>query len=401
MARLRIVIDGMNVCHIMKHVHKDLKVQLRDKKTGGTRVLYTGVTFGVLRLLTSLLDQFQPVELLFAFEGENSLWRKRLEPMYKDNRAQAKRRRTPDEEYLARMFDEHMVPDLLAALRGLGVPALRVPKWEADDIIGTLAHATRNNPALHQLLIVSTDADFVQCVRTDRVRVYNPVTHNLYYQADSGDVMYGGAATPFAPSPKVFLWRKAVIGDASDHLRGAPNMGPAKAQTLFPERELTEQETLGEYMQRVLHAHTGAARASYERLVGVALPALQHALPIVDLVHDHAFVGKAKLNNVPVRVYTRRAYKRVQRAYAAARESELPKFLTPPLQRAMSPAFMWFRRRDFSVANNPVEFTHLLRRFDALWHNNELDALSEGDLLPCPPSLSSPTCKRTRGKKVK
>ena len=84
----------------------------------------TSAVFGFLAALDRLRDQEAPEEVVVVFDAPEPTFRHKAYPEYK-----ATREKMPDE----------MIPQLAwiqRAVEGLGIPFLRVPGWEADDVIG-------------------------------------------------------------------------------------------------------------------------------------------------------------------------------------------------------------------------------------------------------------------------
>ena len=88
----------------------------------------TGALFGVVNMLRSTLKE-APDYLAFVLDASGPTFRDELDPEYKANRPPM-----PDE---LRAQREPMVE----IVEALGIPLLRVPGVEADDVIGTLAEA--------------------------------------------------------------------------------------------------------------------------------------------------------------------------------------------------------------------------------------------------------------------
>jgi 5'-3' exonuclease len=374
MGHVRVVVDGMNAAHIARHVHRDLFVTMR-KKDGTSKPFYTGVLYGILQMLDGVLREFHPYQLLFAWDGVDSLWRKKIYSQYKQQRADARKGLTPDEKYMLEVFKNDMVPDAMRALKGLGVPNLTVPTLEADDIIGSLARATVRNDDAPPLLIVSTDSDYLQCVYAGRVRVYNPRKHSLIYQDDvTGALMEGASATPVAPCPRTYLWRKALVGDASDNLKGVAGIGPVRAAALIPRapKEYSFRDWL-----RIERATLASTPYGARLLADKAT--VSRNLALMDLMHETYATAYALAHDIERKGAERTMRKAICVAYKDAMQElkTQPPLLKKPLGMYPSPASEFFLRRKFALAENADLFKTFLLEFDSVYQQSKGERLRD------------------------
>src|SRR5438105_7711764 len=119
---------------------------LRNAQGRPTNAVYIFVT-----MLRKLLNDHQPSHIAASFDLPGRTFRDDLAADYKANRAPM-----PDE--LA-----EQIPMVHAACEALGVPILTSERYEADDVIGTLAH--KAGDAGFEVAIVTMDKDFFQLVR--------------------------------------------------------------------------------------------------------------------------------------------------------------------------------------------------------------------------------------------
>src|SRR5580698_8637234 len=110
----------------------------------------TGAVYGVLNMLSKFVREYDPPHVGVVFDAPGKTFRDELFAEYKAHRAPM-----PDEL-------RAQIEPLLEAVAALGLPLLRVPDVEADDVIGTLAcQAAR---AGRQVLISTMDKDMAQLV---------------------------------------------------------------------------------------------------------------------------------------------------------------------------------------------------------------------------------------------
>ena len=107
------------------------------------------------------------------------------------------------------------VPYIRRALEAYRIPMLGVTRFEADDVIGTLARKAAD--AAHPVYIVSSDKDMMQLVN-DKVHVLNPPKDNLICDAAKVEEILG-------VPPERVIDVMALRGDSIDNIPGAPGIG--------------------------------------------------------------------------------------------------------------------------------------------------------------------------------
>ena len=112
----------------------------------------TNAAYGFTMMLLKLLEEEQPTHMLVAFDASSETFRHDVYQEYKGSRE-----KTPSE--LREQFP--IVRDICEAL---GIQMMELHRYEADDLIGTLAQTM---PA-DRIRIVTGDKDLLQLV-TDQV----------------------------------------------------------------------------------------------------------------------------------------------------------------------------------------------------------------------------------------
>ena len=166
---------------------------------------------GFARFLGDLLERESPAHIAVAFdESLEQSYRNEIYPPYKANREPA-----PAE--LKRQFG--LCRDVV---RALGIADYGSSRYEADDIIGTLA--TRAQAADLPVTIVSRDKDLTQLVGV----------RDTYWDAVA-DVRYGyhDIEERFGVKPERVADFLALMGDAVDNIPGVPGVGRKTAATLL------------------------------------------------------------------------------------------------------------------------------------------------------------------------
>jgi 5'-3' exonuclease len=119
------------------------------------------------------------------------------------------------------------VPILLDTLAAIGITVAGAPGFEADDVIGTLAHAESVDP----VEVVTGDRDLFQVARDDAP----PVTVRYIGAGMSKAKVYSAAdvATRYGIPADSYADFAALRGDPSDGLPGVAGVGEKTAATLI------------------------------------------------------------------------------------------------------------------------------------------------------------------------
>ncbi|HXQ63578.1 MAG TPA: DNA polymerase I [Steroidobacteraceae bacterium] len=166
----------------------------------------TGAVFGVLNMLQKFVKDERPTHIGIVFDAPGRTFRDDLFEAYKAHRPPM-----PDEL-------RSQVAPLLETVEALGLPLLRVPGVEADDVIGTLA---RRAAAEGMQVVISTgDKDMAQLV-DGQVTLINTMTGTTLDRA--------GVKARFDVDPEQIVDYLALVGDASDNIPGVPKVGPKTA----------------------------------------------------------------------------------------------------------------------------------------------------------------------------
>src|SRR3954449_1440835 len=179
---------------------------LRNAQGTPTNAVYIFVT-----MLRKLLTEHKPEYIAASFDLPGRTFRDDLVTDYKANRAPM-----PDDLAV-------QIPMVHAACEALGVPILNSERYEADDVIGTLA--TKANAAGFDVAIVTMDKDFFQLVH-DGLRVFNPRDEGTWYDA-------AGVKEKFGVAPEQVVDVLALMGDTIDNIKGVPGIGEKGARELI------------------------------------------------------------------------------------------------------------------------------------------------------------------------
>ncbi len=104
-------------------------------------------------------------------------------------------------------------------LEALRIPVIAVPRYEADDVLATLARVTTEGGG--QCFIVSADKDIRQLL-SDQVKIYN-VRKDQVFDAAALKADWG-----IEPTQVVDF--QSLVGDSVDNVPGVPQIGPKKRE---------------------------------------------------------------------------------------------------------------------------------------------------------------------------
>jgi DNA polymerase-1 len=183
----------------------------------------TGAVFGVLNMLQKFLKEYSPQRIAVVFDAAGKTFRDELFAEYKSHRPPM-----PDDL-------RAQIEPLLEAVRGLGLPVIRLAGVEADDVIGTLARAAAARK--EQVLISTGDKDMAQLVEP-HITLINTMSDTVLDRA--------GVKAKFDVWPEQIIDYLALVGDSSDNIPGIDKVGPKTAA-----KWLAKYESLDEI---VVHA---------------------------------------------------------------------------------------------------------------------------------------------------
>ena len=171
----------------------------------------THAVYIFVNMLRKLIEDHQPQYIGASFDLPGPTFRSEMATDYKANRAPM----PPD---LA-----EQIPWVHEACEALGVPILTSKRYEADDVIGTLA--TKAIAAGFDVAIVTGDKDFFQLVH-DGLKVYNPKDDGYWFDE-------AGVKEKFGVMPSQVVDVLALMGDSIDNIKGVPGIGEKGARDLI------------------------------------------------------------------------------------------------------------------------------------------------------------------------
>ena len=179
--------------------------------------LNTSAIFGFVNTLQDVLKKERPSHIAVCFDPPGGTFRHEAYKEYKANRDE-----TPEDIKLA-------VPYIKRIIEAYNIPVIEVPGYEADDVIGTLAHMAHEHDM--ETFMMTPDKDFGQLV-TDGVKIYHPGRKGTEVEIQGVEEI--NAKYGFT-SPLQVIDLLALMGDAVDNIPGCPGVGEVTAKKLVHE----------------------------------------------------------------------------------------------------------------------------------------------------------------------
>lgn len=175
----------------------------------------TSAAFGFINTLEELLRKENPDFVAVAFDPPGGTFRHEQFPEYK-----ATRDETPEDIRWA-------VPVIKDFLTAYGIKMVEVPRYEADDVIGTLAHRGAKDGL--EVVMVTPDKDYAQLVQPN-VSMLRPQSGAKGYERLGVEEV----KTKFeVENPLQVIDILGLMGDSADNIPGCPGVGAKTAVKLL------------------------------------------------------------------------------------------------------------------------------------------------------------------------
>ena len=175
----------------------------------------TSAILGFTNTLDEVLRNQKPEYIAAIFDPATPTFRNDIYPEYKANRQE-----TPEDI-------KKSIPYIKQLLDGFRIPYYQVDRYEADDVIGTVAHrlAKKN----YEIYMMTSDKDYLQLIK-ENVYVYKPKTK--LREVDIVDLEKFRSDFEL-DDPKQFIDVLALAGDQADNIPGVPGIGEKTALKLI------------------------------------------------------------------------------------------------------------------------------------------------------------------------
>jgi len=211
-----VIIDGNAIIHRAYHALPPLTAK------DGTIV---NAVFGFSSMLLKALNDFTPTHIAVCFDLAEKTFRDEIYAEYKATREKS------DQE----LYDQ--IPLVHNVVETFNIPIYTKAGFEADDVIGTIAHKQKKSAKKDtKIIIITGDKDLLQLVDGDKVEVYllrKGMSDFVLYNEEKVQETYGFA-------PDYMADYKALMGDPSDNIPGVRGVGKKTAARLIQQFETTE-----------------------------------------------------------------------------------------------------------------------------------------------------------------
>jgi DNA polymerase I-like protein with 3'-5' exonuclease and polymerase domains/5'-3' exonuclease len=199
--------------------------------------------------LDDLVKRIKPTHMAVAFDPRGPTFRHEAYEQYK-----AQRQETPEDIRKA-------VPRIKQLLDAMNIPVLEVDGYEADDVIGTLAHKAENEG--FEVYMATPDKDYGQLV-TEHIFMYRPRHNGGFEKLGPQEICekYG------LQNQRQVIDLLGLMGDSSDNIPGCKGVGEKTATQLLQqfgtiENLLANTDQLKGALQRKVQEQIEDIRFSY------------------------------------------------------------------------------------------------------------------------------------------
>ncbi|MCD8138071.1 MAG: DNA polymerase I [Parabacteroides gordonii] len=176
----------------------------------------TSAIFGFINSLEDVLKRENPTHIAVAFDPKGPTFRHEAYELYK-----AQREETPE-------VIRQSVPIIKDIIEAYNIPILEVPRFEADDVIGTISKQAEKEG--FDVFMMTPDKDYGQLV-SDHIFMYRPKFGGDYEIMGVKEVLNKYSLT----SVDQVIDLLGLMGDSSDNIPGCPGVGEKTAQKLLEE----------------------------------------------------------------------------------------------------------------------------------------------------------------------
>lgn len=218
----------------------------------------TSAAFGFINTLEELLRKENPDFVAVAFDPPGGTFRHEQFPQYK-----ATRDETPEDIRWA-------VPVIKNFLAAYGVAMVEVPRFEADDVIGTLAHRAAKDGL--EVVMVTPDKDYAQLVQPN-VSMLRPQSGAKGYErlgVEEVKVKFE------VENPLQVIDLLGLMGDAADNIPGCPGVGAKTAVKLLADFGSIEE----------LLSHTDQLKGALKKKVEENVQQIRESKVLATIVTD-------------------------------------------------------------------------------------------------------------------
>ena len=210
-----VLIDGNALVHRAYHALPKLTTKKGE---------LVNAVYGFISILFKILDDLKPDYVAATFDLAGPTFRHEEFDGYKATRVKG-----PQE-----LYDQ--LKRVKQVLGALNIPIYEKEGFEADDIIGALAHQATQNKEDIETIIATGDLDTLQLIN-DKIKVYTlkkGIKDTIIYDRKAVEERFKGLG------PEQMADYKGLKGDPSDNIPGVPGIGEKTAIDLLKEYKTIE-----------------------------------------------------------------------------------------------------------------------------------------------------------------
>ncbi|WP_343183422.1 5'-3' exonuclease [Buchnera aphidicola] len=197
---LLIIVDGTNYLYRSYFAFKNFKNKKKEP---------IGVIYGILIMLKKIFNKYNPKKIIIVFDHKKKTFRNKIYKKYKSNRPNIP------------LDLKKQIKNVKKIIKYIGIPILKIPGFEADDIIGTLSK--KYFKYIKKILILTNDKDMTQLINKN-VKIL-----------DNNSKIIGKKEVikKYGVKPKLIKYFLAIVGDRSDNIPGIPGIGIKTTQKIL------------------------------------------------------------------------------------------------------------------------------------------------------------------------
>ncbi|MEO8042505.1 MAG: DNA polymerase I, partial [Acidobacteriota bacterium] len=210
----------------MSHIYRAFFAPMgaRQDPLRNSKGQVTQAVFVFTNMLRKLLKDEKPDYIAAIFESEKETFRHESFAAYKANR----------QDMPSDLADQ--IPYILRVCEAFNIPILQADKYEADDVIGTLAKKVAEKNM--QAVIVSNDKDLCQLVKDPHIIAMRQNSQSVKRKVAVPPIEWCDEAwveNKFGVPPDKIIDLLGLMGDSIDNIPGAPGIGEKGALKLVLE----------------------------------------------------------------------------------------------------------------------------------------------------------------------
>ena len=207
MSKKLILIDGHSILNRAFYGVPDLT---------NSEGIHTNAMYGFLNIMFKFIDEEKPDYITVAFDVHAPTFRHKRFADYKGTRKP--------------MLPElkQQVPLIKEILKAMNIKVVEKEGFGADDLLGTIAKKCAGQGI--DVSVISGDRDLLQLADTN-IKIRIPKTKKGVTEVE--DYLPSDVNELYGVTPIEFIDVKALMGDTSDNIPGAPGVGPKTASSLI------------------------------------------------------------------------------------------------------------------------------------------------------------------------